>query len=137
MVDQFSPEKRSEIMSRVKNKNTSIELNLRKELWSRGYRYRLYTNLPGTPDIVFPKIKIVIFVDGCFWHNCPICQPKMPSTNKEYWRNKIDRNVERAKKADKELENMGWDIIHIWGHQINKDLEKTVDSLISYIKQKR
>lgn len=134
MTDVFSKEKRSEIMSKVKSKDTSIEVKVRKELWRRGYRYRIHAKLPGKPDIVFPARKTVIFVDGCFWHGCPICKRTMPKTNKQYWKEKIDNNKSRAKKHDKELKKQGWLVIHIWEHQVNKEFEETIDFLVQKLK---
>ena len=103
---------------------------LRKGLWKLGYRYKLQSKLPGKPDIVLPKYKAVLFVDGCFWHDCPICNRSMPSTRRDYWRTKIEKNVMRATKNDKELRELGWKVIHIWEHQIRRDLNGTVEELI-------
>jgi len=137
MADQFTVQKRSEIMSKVKSKNTSIEVKFRKELWRRGLRYHIHSKLPGTPDIVFPKIKTAIFIDGCFWHSCPICKPTMPSSNAEYWKNKINKNIERSSNADRKLSKMGWQVIHVWEHQIKRDFKGSIDSVIKAISQKR
>ena len=124
MVDIFTKEKRSHIMSRVRSKNTKIELLLRKYLFSKGLRgYRVNVNLPGKPDIVFPKYKVAIFVDGCFWHKCPKCF-KAPKTNKEFWTKKINGNVERDKWVNKQLSEAGYIVIRFWEHQIVKDLNK-------------
>ena len=113
-------------MSRVKSKNTSIEIKFRKELWKRGYRYRLHAKMPGHPDIVLAKYKIAFFVDGCFWHGCQICKKTMPVSNEEYWRRKIDRNMERDRINDKLLKESGWNPIHVWEHQIRNEFEITV-----------
>ena len=124
-------------MSKVKSKDTSIELLLRKELWKRGFRYRLQYPLPGKPDLVFPKYKIAVFVDGCFWHGCPICNKKMPSSNKEYWKRKIKRNIERDRRTDGELSNMGWRVIRVWEHQIKRDFENAVNEVVSQLNEKK
>ncbi|MCE2472549.1 MAG: DNA mismatch endonuclease Vsr, partial [Anaerolineae bacterium] len=96
MTDTVSPEKRSQVMARVGSKDTKPELLIRKGLHARGFRYRLHVkSLPGKPDLVFPRYKSVIQINGCFWHGhaCPRC--RMPSSNTEYWNRKIARNMER------------------------------------------
>ena len=124
MVDIFTKEKRRHIMSRVRSKNTKLELLLRKYLFSKGLRgYRVNVNLPGKPDIAFPKYKVAIFVDGCFWHKCPKCF-KAPETNKEFWTKKIDGNVERDKRVNQQLSEAGYIVIRFWEHQIVNDLNK-------------
>lgn len=124
MVDIFTKEKRSYIMSRVRSKNTKLELLLRKYIFSKGLRgYRVNVNLPGKPDIVFPKYKVAIFVDGCFWHKCPKCF-KAPETNKEFWTKKINGNVERDKRVNQQLSEAGYTVIRFWEHQIVNDLNK-------------
>lgn len=135
MADSFTPEERSRVMSRVKSKNTSIEVKFRKELWKRGYRYRLHPKLPGHPDIILPKFKVAIFIDGCFWHRCPICKKTMPESNKEYWRRKIERNVERDRDNDAKLVGMGWIPIHVWEHQIKADLSLAIEETIRTVEQ--
>lgn len=122
MVDVFDKEKRSEVMSRVKSKNTKPELILRSALYRAGLRgYRVKTKLPGSPDVAFTKRKLAIFVDGCFWHGCPECY-SVPETNKEFWKNKLVENQERDAKVTNNLEKMGWKVIRLWEHQIEKDL---------------
>ena len=124
MVDIFTKEKRSHIMSQVRSKNTKVELLLRKYIFSKGLRgYRVNVNLPGKPDIVFPKYKVAIFVDGCFWHKCPKCF-KAPEANKEFWTKKINGNVERDKRVNQQLSEAGYIVIRFWEHQIMNDLNK-------------
>lgn len=130
MADVFSKEVRSEVMSKIKSKDTTPEMKLRKELWARGYRYRIHYKLPGKPDIVFVGKRIAIFVDGCFWHKCPKCYIK-PKSNKKYWLPKIEKNVERDKKNTKLLENKGWKVIRIWEHEIKKDFIVVIDRIMS------
>jgi len=111
-------------MSKVRSKNTKPEEIVRKYLFSQGFRYRKNDkNLPGTPDIVLPKYKTAIFVNGCFWHghNCP--KGKLPETNKEKWRKKIDENKKRDEKNYKLLKENGWKVIIVWECEIkNKNL---------------
>ncbi len=115
MADRISMKDRSELMAKIKNKNTSIEIRVRKWLFSRGFRYRINVKkLPGSPDIVLNKYKCVIFVNGCFWHghNCP--DGHLPKSNIEFWKNKIERNMERDIKSKQELEKSGWRVIILW-----------------------
>ena len=121
MVDVFSKEKRSEIMSKIRYKNTKPELRIRKHLWNNGYRYRIHANIPGKPDIVFLGKKLAVFIDGCFWHKCPICYKK-PASNTEYWENKIVYNLEKDERINAELNEMGWTVIRLWEHEVNKDI---------------
>ncbi|MCD0455110.1 very short patch repair endonuclease [Chryseobacterium sp. LC2016-27] len=106
----------SKIMSHNKAKNTRPELLVRKAFWKNGFKgYRLHPkNIPGKPDIAFIKKKIAIFVNGCYWHRCPICNYSIPKSNTEFWENKFSKNVERDKKKINELEILGWKVITIW-----------------------
>jgi DNA mismatch endonuclease (patch repair protein) len=118
-------------MSRVKSTDTSIENLLRKALWREGIRYRKnYKKLPGKPDIVITKYKIAIFCDGEFWHGKAwnTTKEKLKS-NRDYWVNKIERNINRDNKTDKELEKMGWVIFHFWGKQIEHNLAGCVSEI--------
>lgn len=118
-------ETRSKTMSAIKGKNTKPELVLRKALWHSGIRgYRLHwKNVPGRPDIAFPGKKLAIFVNGCFWHRCPHCQPSLPKTHIDFWQTKFDNNVARDLKKTGMLKNMGWRVIVIWECQIKRNLE--------------
>lgn len=124
-------EKTSRIMSAIKGKNTKPELLLRKALWNKGIRgYRLHwKKAPGKPDIAFPSKKIAIFVNGCFWHRCPICKPHMPKSNIEYWTEKFNKNVTRDKLKKDELETLGWTVLIIWECEIKKDLNTQVKKI--------
>ena len=113
---------RSENMARVKNKNTQPEVYLRKLLWHRGFRYRLnYKSLPGSPDIYISKYKIAIFVNGCFWHMHENCRyASIPKNNHDFWKNKLEGNVQRDKQNYIKLESMGIDVIMVWGCEIKQ-----------------
>lgn len=114
-MDVHCPEQRSFNMSQIKGKNTKPELLIRKWLWANGYRYRLhYKNLPGKPDLVFPGRKKVIFVHGCFWHRHDCRYFKWPKSNSEFWRQKIEGNVERDQKNSAALVASGWVYLIIW-----------------------
>jgi len=130
MTDVLTPEQRKYNMSRIRGKNTSPEIKLRKLLFANGIRgYRVHYNLLGKPDTVFTKKKIVIFVDGCYWHRCPICF-REPETRKEFWIKKIESNVERDKKINKQLHNEGWLVIRFWEHEVKKESEKVIKQIM-------
>ena len=123
MPDVFDQQKRSTIMSKVHSSNTTPEIRVRKLLHSMGYRFRLQRrDLPGTPDIVLPKYKTVIFVHGCFWHGCPTCRRAKirPVANAEYWEKKLNRTIERDKSNVAALERMGWLVMVIWECETKK-----------------
>lgn len=107
---------RSQNMRAIRSKNTSPELLVRKALHRRGLRFRLHRrDLPGTPDITLPKLKLVIFVHGCFWHQHPQCKRStVPATNKEFWQEKFTSNRIRDEVAQKALIDNGWRVATIW-----------------------
>ena len=116
MADIFSSEKRKWIMRQIKNHDTAPEMLVRSLLFKMGYRFRLHRkDLPGHPDIVLPRHKKVIFVDGCFWHGhkgCP--RSKRPDTNEDFWNKKLDQNQERDIRFRNELKRLGWHVLVIW-----------------------
>ncbi len=122
MTDKLSKEKRSWNMSRIKSSNTKPEMVVRSLLHAMGHRYRLHRkDLPGKPDIVLPKYKTVIFINGCFWHRHSGCNnATMPKTNTEFWEKKLLENVERDIKKQADLENLGWNVIVIWECETEK-----------------
>lgn len=129
-MDVLNAEQRHKCMSHIKSKNTSIEVSLRKALWEKGYRYRKnYSVLPGKPDIVLTKYKIVIFCDGELFHgkNWEILKPKLlKGNNPDFWVKKIERNMKRDDENDKKLLFMGWTVIHFWGNDILKNVDQCV-----------
>lgn len=133
MADVLTRKQRSYCMSQIKGKDTQPEIILRKALSSAGLKgYRLHYKLPGRPDIVFPKKKITVFIDGCFWHKCPKCFIK-PETNKSFWNKKIDTNVKRDGIVNSELKEKGWKVIRIWEHELWKEKiikRKILDKII-------
>lgn len=137
MADTMSPEERHACMSKVKGKNTKIELVVRKRLFSLGFRYRLYSkDLPGHPDIVLPKYRAVIFVNGCFWHGHKGCKrSSVPETNAEFWRDKIASNQERDQNNYARLSSLGWKVIVIWECELKKScLDATINRIVDLIK---
>ena len=131
MADNHSKEVRSINMSHIRSTNSKPEEIVRKYLFAEGFRYRKNVKkLPGCPDIVLPKYKTVIFVNGCFWHKHDCPRFVWPSFNQDYWRPKILRNVERDNQSRKELETLGWKVITVWECELKKDKrESTLECL--------
>lgn len=129
MADVHDKATRSYNMSRIKNKNTKPEILVRKFLFANGFRYRINDpKLPGKPDIVFPKYKTVIFVNGCFWHGHENCKYfKLPGTRTEWWKEKIEKNIDNDLKKHLQLINAGYRVIIIWECEIkNKSFYTTI-----------
>ena len=134
MADNLSKAQRSYCMSRIKSKNTSQEIKLRKCLWGLGFRYRIKNNLAGRPDIVFSSKKVVVFIDGCFWHMCPKCF-KAPKSNKRYWLPKLRKNAERDRKNEALLRRGGWTIIRVWEHDLKKNFNKVLKTISAKLRK--
>ena len=138
MADVHTPEIRSYNMSRIRSKDTKPEEAVRKYLFARGFRYRKNDRrYPGKPDIVLPKYKTMIFVNGCFWHKHEGCRYFVwPKNNAEFWREKINGNAERDRKIQAQLEEMGWRVITVWECTLKKDVfEDTMEQLIREIQE--
>lgn len=120
MADTLTKKLRSHLMSCVRQTGTDIELLMRKRLWGMGWRYRLKNKLPGRPDIVFVSKRVAIFVDGCFWHGCPV-HGTFPKTNKKFWLKKFRDNKNRDLKVDRQLSMEGWKVLRFWEHDVKKD----------------
>ena len=137
MTDRMTKEQRSKNMSHIRSKDTSIELKVRKYLFSLGYRYRVnYKKLPGKPDIVFTKKKIAIFIHGCYWHghNCNSRYAHISKSNTNYWNTKIQRNQERDKRNIEQLEKDGWKVIVLWECEIKDNFGSIQGNLIRIFK---
>lgn len=139
-MDVHDKETRSYNMSRIKGKDTKPEEIVRKYLFSQGFRYRKNDKrLPGKPDIVLPKYKTVIFVNGCFWHKHEGCNSFVwPKNNAEFWKEKIESNIVRDKKQYDELQNAGWHVIIVWECELKKKqrmdtLERLVDEILTIV----
>lgn len=135
MTDIYSKNKRSRIMSKISGKETKYEILVRKFLFEKGFRYRKNDKrLPGRPDIVLPKYKTIIFIHGCFWHGHHCKAGKLPETNKEFWENKINSNIERDKNNQLILGKLGWKIIIIWQCELKN--KKIITEKLKGIEQK-
>ena len=131
-MDNRTPESRSRNMSRIPSKNTKPEEIVRKYLFGQGFRYKKnVSNLPGKPDIVLPKYKTVVFVNGCFWHAHKGCKWFVPpKSNTEFWGKKIAYNIERDKRNYKKLEDLGWRVIIVWECEIrHSDSQRSLELL--------
>ncbi|MDJ0837047.1 MAG: DNA mismatch endonuclease Vsr [Acidobacteriota bacterium] len=117
MTDNLTPKQRSRNMSRVRSKETRLEVRLRSDLHRRGFRFRKNDKrLPGTPDIVLPKYHAVVFIHGCFWHGHPGCKKSaLPTTRTEFWRAKIEKNMARDREARTALDRLHWRVAIVWG----------------------
>jgi DNA mismatch endonuclease (patch repair protein) len=137
LMDIHSKETRSFNMSRIKGKNTKPEILVRKYLFSQGLRYRLYSKiLPGSPDIVLPKYRTVIFINGCFWHGHEGCKYfVIPKTRTEWWQNKININKENDRKNNELLKDLKWNVITVWECSLRKEKrESTLNDILNMIK---
>ncbi len=136
MTDTVDREKRSEIMSRVGSRDTKPELVVRRIAHGLGFRFRLHRkDLPGRPDIVFPRYRSVIFVHGCFWHRHPSCKyASSPKTRVEYWEDKFRSNVARDARNETLLRDLGWRVLVIWECE-TKDREAVAERISSYLEQ--
>ncbi len=136
MTDTVDREKRSEIMSRVGSRDTKPELVVRRIAHGLGFRFRLHRkDLPGRPDIVFPRYRSVIFVHGCFWHRHPSCKyASSPKTRVEYWEDKFQSNVARDARNETLLRDLGWRVMVIWECE-TKDREAVAERISSYLEQ--
>lgn len=138
MPDVMTPQQRHNCMSHIRPINTEPEQLVRQYLWHRGFRYRFYVKeLPGSPDIVLPKYRTVIFVHGCFWHGHKDCKYyTVPKTNTEFWKAKVARNQERDQEVWRQLEAKGWFVIIVWECQLKKThLEETIEAVSAEIRR--
>lgn len=137
MADVKTPEQRSRNMAAIKGKDTKPEMIVRKYLFSRGMRFRVQVRkLPGKPDIVLPKYKTAIFVNGCFWHGHEGCKYfRLPKSNVEFWKEKIERNIERDKESMQALFDLGWKVVRVWECELrNKaNREETLNKIYTSI----
>lgn len=131
MSDTLTPSQRSYNMSRIRSRNTSPERAVRHALWHKGYRYRLNDKrLPGSPDLVLPKYRAVIFINGCFWHGHRGCTKYVePKTNTGFWKEKIARNITRDELNAQRLDTLAWTVITVWECELGKNIDATIDRI--------
>ena len=110
-------------MARIRGRDTAAELSLRQALWSQGIRYRKHQRVLGTrPDLLFPRAKLAVFVDGCFWHGCPKHYVRPRSASHAFWTNKLQENTDRDSRQTQSLEAQGWKVARFWEHEIERDV---------------
>ena len=138
MADHLTKEQRKRNMKAVKSKDSKIEVKLRKALWREGLRYRKhYSKIPGKPDIVFIGKKVAVFCDSEFWHGKNWEERKNDfKSNKEFWINKIERNIQRDKEVNKMLNDRGWKVIRFWGSEIKNDIDECVKTVKSELERR-
>lgn len=136
MADRLTKEQRRRNMQRIRSRDTSIELVLRKAIWHKGIRYRKnWKGIPGKPDIAITKYKIAVFCDSSFWHGRDYDNSVKPQTNAEFWEKKIRRNIERDKEVNKTLNERGWTVLRFWDNEIIKNTDSCVNSIIDAVER--
>lgn len=134
MADVLTKKQRSYNMARIKSKNTGPELVLRKLLsQNKVSGYKLHYKIFGRPDLAFPKKRLAVFIDGCFWHKCPLCFVK-PTSQIEFWKEKIKNNIKRDKRVNKFLKKNNWKFLRIWEHELKKNPERACLKIIRQLK---
>ena len=135
MPDNLTPAQRSYCMSRIKGKDTKLEVRIRSELHKKGLRFRKHVNLPGMPDIVFSKARVIVFVDGDFWHGYRF--PSWKDRVSDFWKKKISKNRKRDTRNHRKLREMGWTVIRLWQHEIERDFEGCIESIVIAVKNRQ
>ena len=134
MVDNLTQEQRSYCMSRVKGKDTGLEIRVRSELHRRGLRFRKHLKfLPGKPDIVFTRARVAVFVDGDFWHGYKFRTWKHKIS--DFWKTKISKNIERDEENRRQLAELGWAVVRLWQHDLEQDFEDSIQRILSALRQ--
>lgn len=132
MPDNLTPEQRSYCMSRIKGKDTGLEVRVRSALHRRGLRFRKHVKeLPGRPDIVFSKARVAVFVDGDFWHGYRF--PSWEDTVSDFWKKKINKNRERDAANHRRLRQMEWTVIRLWQHEVEKNFDACIDRIVAAV----
>jgi len=133
-ADILTPQQRAYCMSRIRGRDTVPEIRFRKALWGLGVRYRAKNRLSGRPDIVIKNARIVVFVDGCFWHQCPK-HFVMPRTRRQFWKNKIEGNKRRDRVVNKTLRRDGWTVLRFWEHEIDEQLARACSRILQVLRR--
>lgn len=132
MTDMMTKEQRRENMKAIRS-ISKLESTVSRELWKKGFRFRRNSKkLFGKPDLSIKKYKVVIFIDSCFWHQCPI-HGNMPKSNLDYWKKKLERNKARDEEVNRYYKEKGWHVMRVWEHEVKDDLEKVIEDLTSFI----
>lgn len=133
MPDNLTPEQRSFCMSRIKGKDTGLEMRVRSALHRRGLRFRKHVkDLPGKPDVVFRKARVAVFVDGDFWHGYRF--PSWEDKVSDFWKKKINRNRERDAENHRKLRQMEWTVIRLWQHEVEADFDACIDRILAAVR---
>ncbi|MFN4254143.1 MAG: very short patch repair endonuclease [Saprospiraceae bacterium] len=134
----YTTPERSRLMAKIRAANTKPEIALRKVLWGFGLRYRVHLkNLPGKPDLAFPRWRVAVFVDGDFWHGHDWAEKQHKiKQNKAFWRAKIERNMQRDREVNARLEQMGWHVLRLWEHEIERDFGASVFRVLRFVQEK-
>jgi len=129
-MDNLTKEKRSWNMSKIRSKDSELEIKFRKILWKNKIRYRKnVSGMKGKPDLVFKKFKIVLFIDSCFWHKCPI-HGHLPKSNIGFWNIKLEKNKRRDTEINKYYKKNGWESIRIWEHELDQNFQKKAKEVL-------
>ena len=138
MADKLTPLRRSANMSRIRSRDTKPEMLLRRALWASGCRgYRTHPRgVEGKPDVAFIGLRVAVFVDGCFWHGCPVCFVA-PGSNKDYWESKMLRNRQRDEQVTASLIAAGWTVIRLWEHEVEADAASCAANVASVVAKRR
>lgn len=131
MTDVFSPEKRSWVMSRIRSKNTSIDLQMKSLLSKNDWDFEMYPKMQGNPDFIIGERKIAIFCDGDFWHGYRYFKKK--KMKKKYWRDKIEENMKRDRRTNRRLRADGWKVLRFWEHDLKKKPEHCLEKIIKFM----
>jgi DNA mismatch endonuclease (patch repair protein) len=134
MADNLTPQQRSYCMSRIKGKDTGLEMRVRSALHRRGLRFRKHLkDLPGKPDIVFRKARVAVFVDGDFWHGYRF--PSWEDKVSDFWKKKINKNRERDAANHRKLRQMDWTVIRLWQHEVEEDFDACIDRILAAVRR--
>lgn len=134
MTDKITKDQRSKVMKSIRAQS-KLENQVSKALWRKGLRFRKNVrSLYGTPDISIKKYKVVIFIDSCFWHSCPL-HGKMPKSNQEYWQHKIHQNILRDSEVTSHYKENGWHIIRVWEHDIRENFDQIINDILHSVEE--
>jgi DNA mismatch endonuclease (patch repair protein) len=136
MTDVLTRNQRSYCMSQIRARDTEPEVAVRRALFRCGLRYRVRNRLPGRPDVVFARERVAVFVDGCFWHRCPLHATR-PAVNAEFWKRKLSRNVERDIEVTRMLRREGWLVVRCWEHEVDKRPQEAADRIRRAVLRRR